>query len=335
LHYILQGSAFLFSLAIRNAFAEPDPNFHIYLAFGQSNMEGQAPIEDQDRTVVDRFKMLSTSNDCGKRKLGQWYDAVPPLSSCYSNLGPVDYFGRTMVENLPDEVKVGVVVVAIAGCDIQLFEKDNYQEYIPKLQDFMKPTVNNYGGNPYGRLIEMGKIAQQSGVIKGILLHQGETNTGQRNWPNRVKQIYENILSDLNLKAEEVPLIAGELVQSSVGGCCGNAMNPIINTLPQVIPTAHVVSSKGLNQLGDTYHFDTEGYRTLGRRYAEVMLELLDIPPEEEEINDTTLNNENPPTDDKTNTNDAPQEQDSSSVVKHSFSIFIVLAQLLLLFMFI
>ena len=28
--------------------SEPDPNFHIYLAFGQSNMEGQGEIEPQD-----------------------------------------------------------------------------------------------------------------------------------------------------------------------------------------------------------------------------------------------------------------------------------------------
>jgi hypothetical protein len=38
----------------------PDPNFHVYLAFGQSNMEGYPGIEPQDRTGVDkRFQMLA------------------------------------------------------------------------------------------------------------------------------------------------------------------------------------------------------------------------------------------------------------------------------------
>jgi hypothetical protein len=35
-----------------------NPNFHIYLCFGQSNMEGQGTIEAQDKTVNSRFKVM-------------------------------------------------------------------------------------------------------------------------------------------------------------------------------------------------------------------------------------------------------------------------------------
>ena len=63
-----------------------------------------------------------------------------------------------------------------------------------------------------------------------------------REWPNKVKGIYENLLKDLNLKAEDVPLIAGELVPADQKGACAS-MNKIIEELPQTIPTAHVVSS--------------------------------------------------------------------------------------------
>ena len=52
-------------------------------------------------------------------------------------------------------------------------------------------------------------------------------------------------------------------------------MNPIINTLPQYIETAHVISSTGLGAM-DRAHFDSEGYREFGRRYASKMLELQD-----------------------------------------------------------
>ena len=41
-------------------------------------------------------------------------------------------------------------------------------------------------------LIELAKIAKKQGVIKGILLHQGETNNGDANWPNRVKTVYND-----------------------------------------------------------------------------------------------------------------------------------------------
>jgi len=262
--------------AVTQTFAAPDPNFHIYLAFGQSNMEGQGNIEGQDRTVDKRFQMISTFSGCN-HQVGQWYDAVPPLANCEGKLGPVDYFGRTLVKKLPKEIKVGVAVVAIAGCDIQLFEKYNYRNY--QIPSWMESTFNAYGRNPYGRLIEMGKKAKEVGVIKGILLHQGETNTGQQNWPQRVKAIYEDILKDLGLKAEEVPLLAGEVVQSSAGGQCGS-MNSIIQKLPQTIKTAHVISSQGLGQQGDGLHFTSAAYRTFGERYATEMLKILgDVKP--------------------------------------------------------
>jgi len=61
-------------------------------------------------------------------------------------------------------------------------------------------TINEYGGNPYGRLIEIAKLAQKDGVIKGILLHQGESNAGDNAWPLKVKGIYDNLIKDLNLK---------------------------------------------------------------------------------------------------------------------------------------
>jgi len=280
--------------------AEPDPNFHIYLAFGQSNMEGQAKIEDQDLVNIpgDRFKILATPrmNRCNGRVMGEWYDAVPPLASCAGKLGPVDYFGRTMVENLPQNIRVGAAIVAVAGCSIQLFEKDRYQDY--EVPDWMQGRVDYFDGNPYARLVEMGKKAQEVGVIKGILLHQGESNEGEEDWPERVKAIYDDLLLQLNLKAEDVPLLAGEVVQTEEGGMCGSH-NEIIAKLPEVIPTAHIISSRGLDHQGDNLHFSSESYRILGQRYAETMLSLLDLDldldldleEEEEEEEEEEVNN--------------------------------------------
>ena len=150
-----------------NAFSQ-DPNFQIYLCIGQSNMEGAARAELQDSTVNPRFQVMEAVN-CENlgRKMGSWYPAVPPLCRCKTNLGPADYFGRTMVANLPEEVKVGVIVVAIGGCKIELFDKDNYASYTETAPVWMKGMIKEYDGNPYGRLLEMAKLAQKDGVIKG------------------------------------------------------------------------------------------------------------------------------------------------------------------------
>jgi len=267
--------AFLLLFFGRNTFAQ-NPKFHIYLCLGQSNMEGSAKIEAQDTILVnDRFQVLEAV-DCDNlnRKKGHWYTAVPPLSRCNTGLTPSDYFGREMIANLPEDVKVGVINVAVGGCKIELFDKKNYKTYIRESPDWLKATVANYDGNPYGRLVEMAKIAQKDGVIKGILLHQGESNTNDSLWTKKVKVVYDNLLNDLNLTAESTPLLAGEVVHADQGGRCAS-MNAIIAALPQTIPNSYVISSSGCPDAEDNLHFTAEGYRMLGKRYASKMLEIL------------------------------------------------------------
>ena len=266
------------ALTVLTATAQ-DKNFHIFLCFGQSNMEGNARIEPQDSVgVSDNFLNLSAVNFSDKsRKMGKWYKALPPLCRENTGLTPVDYFGRTLLENLPEGHKVGIVHVAIGGISIDGFLSDRIDEYAKTAPEWMKPMLAAYDGNPYDRLVAMGKIAKKKGVISGILMHQGETNTGDPKWPNDVKTVYENLLRDLKLNAEDVPLLVGEVVAADRGGTCA-AHNAVIDTIGRVIPTAHVIPADGCPQNFDFLHFTAAGYRELGRRYAAEMLKIWGIP---------------------------------------------------------
>jgi len=258
-----------------NAFSQ-DTNFFIFLCFGQSNMEGFPGIEPQDKMPVDeRFQVLAAVDfpSLGRNK-GNWYPAVPPLCRSSTGLCPADYFGRTLVSNVPPNIKVGVVNVSVAGCKIELFDKGNYQAYAASAPSWMTNIIKAYGENPYAYLIEMGKRAQKDGVIKGILLHQGESNTNDKEWPKKVKGVYENLIKDLNLNAEKVPLLAGEVVNADQKGACAS-MNAIIDELPETIPNSYVISSKDCTSRPDHLHFNAAGYRELGKRYGERMLALL------------------------------------------------------------
>jgi hypothetical protein len=254
-----------------------DENFYIFLCFGQSNMEGFPGIPKEDTVDVSpRFKVLAAVDfPALGRKQGQWYTAVPPLSRPRAGLSPADYFGRTLVEALPEKVTVGVVNVAVGGCKIELFDTSTAEAYAATAPQWMKGMIAAYDGSPYQRLVDMGRLAQKSGVIKGILLHQGESNGGDADWPKKVKVVYENLLHDLDLRAADVPLIAGEVAGADQKGAAAG-MNEIIDRLPEVIPTAHVVSSKGLPIHPDHLHFTPEGYREFGKRYARTMLPLLE-----------------------------------------------------------
>ena len=275
---ILSAFALLSAMAI-NA---QDPDFHIYLCFGQSNMEGNARIEQQDlEGVSDRFMMMATVDDQERgREKGKWYTAVPPLCRPNTGLTPADYFGRTLVETLPENVRVGVINVAIGGCHIETFLPDSITGYVEKrAPGWMKGMLAAYDNDPYARLVEMAKLAQKDGVIKGVLVHQGESNTGDPRWPSQLKKVYDNLMNDLGLQGQVVPLLVGEVVNSDRGGVCASH-NDVIARVPSVIPQAHVISSSGCTNAFDLLHFDAAGYRELGKRYANKMLQLLgyDVP---------------------------------------------------------
>lgn len=258
-----------------------DKNFYVFLCLGQSNMEGFPGLRDSDRQPVDpRFQVYAAVDFPAQGRIkGHWYPAVPPLCRPSSGLSPADYFGRTLVAQLPANLKVGVVSVAVAGAKIEVFDETQVQTYAATAPDWMKKIVAVYGGDPYRHLVAAAREAQKAGVIKGILLHQGESNTGDREWPRKIKTVYERLLKDLDLKAADVPLLVGELVSADQKGACAS-MNRIIDALPQTIPTAHVVSSTGCAaREQDHLHFTPPGYEELGKRYAAAMLQLLPTKP--------------------------------------------------------
>jgi len=163
-------------------------------------------------------------------------------------------------------------------CKIELFDKDQYQDFKTTHKGaWFKNIINQYGGNPYGHLLQLAKKAQAKGVIKGVLLHQGESNTGDEEWPAKVKVIYDDLMKDLSLDPKVTPLLAGEVVHADYEGCCSK-MNITMARLPETILNSHIVSSKGCTVQPDKTHFDSQGVRLLGKRYAHKMLEIMGVP---------------------------------------------------------
>ncbi len=261
-------------LACSQLFAAPSEKILVFLCFGQSNMEGNAAVEEMDAWNGRRFQKMLCADSYGT-DLGKWVYANPPLVRSNTGLTPVDYFGRYLADSLARSYQVRVVCVAVAGCSMKLFDKSTYAKYIKGEADWMQNIVNNeYGGNPYQRLIDMAKKAQKTGVISGILIHQGETDAYSDDWINRVKKVYNDILTDLELNAADVPLLVGEVVHEDQNGACAGANNTI-DRVPNKIRTAYVISSKGCPAGPDRLHFSAAGYRMLGKRYGAKMFELL------------------------------------------------------------
>jgi hypothetical protein len=297
---------------------EPDPKekFHIYLAFGQSNMVGYLgpPIggsggnSDNLDWVASRgfdkppenFMVMAAANDNKNpygRKKGEWYPAKPPLVRNNTGLSPADFFGRTVAEAVADQgIRIGVIAIAVDGCHITLFSKDKdvFINYISAQEDWMRNQAVAYvdpgvggtipseafttGDYPYKRMVDLAKLAQKEGVIKGIIMHQGESggNLPGKTYAQTVRQIYDDLCGDLGLKKGKIPFLAGQAV--------GND-NPNIAAIPTAFTdlpnTAFVIPSDGCpawnpnGDINETFHFSFAGYEELGKRYGGKMLELM------------------------------------------------------------
>jgi hypothetical protein len=269
--------------------AAPDPNFHIYIAYGQSNMAGAGDIRNGiDNVEHPRYKMFATT-ECaglGRPTLYEVYPAIPPMFHCGEGLSVADWFGRAMADALPD-VTVGIIPVAVGGTKIELFDKDKYAQYLNSLplpnDQYLINWAKDYGsdGNAHARIVETAKKAMEVGVIKGIIFHQGESGSmNGNNWQQEVKKTRDDILQALGLSSDTIPFLAGGLEEQDAGGCCWSFSRNNIKTLPNVMDNTYFVSSDGLSGNGkDSFHFSSASYEEFGKRYAEEMLKHIKLGP--------------------------------------------------------
>ena len=262
-------------------YAAPDPNFHIYIAYGQSNMGGTADAQSADKVENPRFKIFATQKCSGKGRntIGEVYPAVPSLFNCGNTISIADWFGRTMADSMPD-VTVGIIPVAIGGASIKAFDKDQYASYLASAETWLQNYAKEYAsdGNVYKTIVDIAKKAQEVGVIKGFIFHQGETDGGYSDWPKIVKKTRDDILTALNMSSDTVPFVAGELLRE---GCC---YSDRVSKLPNTMDNTYYASSEGLGGNGvDRYHFNHDAYVTFGKRYAEQMLKAVNRAPVEPE----------------------------------------------------
>lgn len=279
------GCAFGLSGMMSEVNAAPNPNFHIYIAYGQSNMAGNGdivPAEDQAQAPKNFIMLASHTASANQRsgsttqsiKTGEWAAAIPPMFHAFENLSPADYFGRAMVDSLPG-VTVGIIPVAVGGVSIRAFLLDQYAAYFDGDGKSFKGWANDYGGNPMGRILELAKKAKEVGVIKGVIFHQGESDGTDENWRNRVYTSYKTIIDELDLDENEVPFVAGEMLQE--GNNCCSSKNRDVAQLSTKFKKFGLASSKGLQGNGkDPYHFGRAGVIELGKRYCSEMLKLID-----------------------------------------------------------
>lgn len=270
-----------------------ESEFHIYLAVGQSNMQGAAHVPASppfhERVLVLQSETCPSS-DGNSHPYGEWREMFVPIVMCKEGtrplpnngpqtpigLGPADSFAVAMAEAAGPNVTIGIVGAAHGDTSID--------QHLPGCTSGCLPDWgNNINGAPvvngttpmFEWVVDLAKKAQETGVIKGIIFHQGENDTGQSTWPSRVNQYVTALRTALDLDPSEVPFIAGEMPRT--GGSTSH--NPLVAQIPSAVENGHFVSSGPmedgtvLGDRGDGTHWSTESVIEMGKRYAAKMLE--------------------------------------------------------------
>lgn len=228
--------------------------FHVFMLMGQSNMAGVAKKQASDENTDERLKVLGGCN----QPAGQWNTAKPPLNDCPGEKGwnlndtvdPGIWFAKTLLEKLPSGDSIGLVGTAESGESINTFIK---------------------GGSHHQMILN--KIAKAKTApnarFAGVIFHQGESDSGQNTWPDKVVQLYNEVKQAWGV-SYDVPFILGEL---PAGGCCAGH-NTQVHAAADKLPIGAWVSQEGTKVM-DEYHFDHASVVLMGKRYGEKMLEEL------------------------------------------------------------
>ncbi|NLD93199.1 MAG: sialate O-acetylesterase [Fibrobacter sp.] len=267
----LIAAAAMFGLCTGGTMAEPSKNFKVFLCFGQSNMSGgmgAACAPDAESKVTHpRVKVLGfATSTCGtvSRTLNKWSDACEPMhcGDGVNMMGPSYVFGRVLADSLPNDT-IGLIPAGCWGASIELFMKGGHCN----ASQYFKPTNSD---NARDWLITKCQEGIKRGVFSGIILEQGESNSGDgAAWLTKVKSVYDDLKQNVPF-GNDVPFVAGELLANGDG----KALNTTIDQIPQKFTYGYVASSQGLAGGGDypTLHFNSAGYRTLGVRFGVEMM---------------------------------------------------------------
>ena len=229
-------------------------NVWVFIMAGQSNMAGRGIVEPED-TVSDK-RIFSINKD------GQIITAKEPLHFYEPERTGLDCglsFAKTLITKIPDSISILIIPTAVGGSSIRQWLGDSVFRNVKLFSNFLSKV----------------EIAKQNGIIKGILWHQGESDANEKNIPlhkERLQSLFSKFRSAIG--NNELPVLLGELGSFSNNPSDFNLINKAIHDYAAEDKNSRVISTKDLKDKGDHLHFDSEGQRTMGKRFASAYLSL-------------------------------------------------------------
>lgn len=233
-----------------------DENTWIFLMAGQSNMAGRGTIESQDIIIDERIITINKDNE--------WVVAREPLHFYEPGSAGLDCgmsFANELLKHIPDSIVIAMIPCAVGGSSVFQWLNDD----------------EHRGVMLYSNFVEKVSLSKNKGRIKGIIWHQGESNAKPTDIPKYKEAVlklftkFKKVIGDENL-----PIVMGEIgrfAQPEEKAGYFAEINQLIIQIDEDNEHIYSVSSEGLGHKGDNLHFNSAAQRTLGERYATVIIE--------------------------------------------------------------
>jgi len=241
---------------------EDKSKFHVFVLYGQSNMAGGikerfgGTLTEEEKTPTPHILQVRFHP---RRFRGEgWFPAVHPLHIIPGrprSFGLGLPFAKEYLKRNPG-VTVGLLPCAYGG----------------KRMDLLKE-----GSGLYNAVIAKCKFAQESGVIKGVLWHQGESDAFNEErckvYEGRLHQMIAALRRDIGVP--DLPFISGEISIKNYPK--DNPVQVANRALPEKVKHTGWVRTDDLTFCDGKkqVHFDRKSLITMARRYCEEYMRIV------------------------------------------------------------
>ena len=223
----------------------------VFIMAGQSNMAGRGFVEPRDTIPFKRILTINSKDEI--------IQAKEPLSIYESHMIGLDCgmsFAENLLKGIPEHVSILLIPTAVGGSSITQWIKNDGHREVRLLSNFEEKVA----------------LAKKYGQIKGMLWHQGESDSGAKRrskYKENMTLLFGKFRAFVGNK--RLPILVGELGAYSENKM---ALNKIINAYTFENENTYLVKTSDLKDKGDNIHFNSEGQRTMGMRFANTYMEI-------------------------------------------------------------
>ncbi len=230
-------------------------NIWVFIMAGQSNMAGRGLVEPKDTLVSERVLTINIKGEIilAKEPI-HFYEPSKKGLDCGLS------FGKNLIKHIPDSISVLLIPTAVGDTSVSQWLNNTTHQNIELLSNFK----------------EKADLGKNYGHVKAILWHQGESDAVEKKiiaYKENLKNLFEKFRTIVG--NPDLPILMAELGSYSSNEKNWQLINNKIEEIAESDINIESFSTFDLKDRGDKVHFNSEGQRIIGKRFANTYINFI------------------------------------------------------------